>query len=659
MSYISPETIEKVREVARVEEVISEFVQLKRSGANLRGFSPFNNERTPSFFVSPAKQIWKDFSSGKGGDVIKFLMEHEKFTYPEAIKWLAKKYGIEIEERELSEEEIKARREKESIYAVLEFAKKWFMEQMYNTDEGRSVGLGYFKQRGFIEKTLKVYETGYSPAQRDALYRAATAKGYEEALLEKAGLIIKKNDRIFDRFFERVIFPIHSLSGVVVGFAGRILKDDARAAKYINSPETEVYHKSKVLYGIFQAKASMVKEQRAYLVEGYTDVMAFHQAGIKNTVASAGTSLTPEQVKLIKRFTDNIVLVYDGDTAGIQAAMRGTDIILENDVNVEVVVLPEGEDPDSFSKKVSTEELIAYLENNKKDFIRFKTEWLLKDNEDPLKKFELINDVLRSIAGIPNKIKQELYIKEIAALTGTNESTLFTELNRIVRRKLIRQNKQLQDILPEPKMTAEVIEKKRPDRKKIFEGELIKLLLLFGNMKVKFKEYIGKEIIENDILLEEREVERTVAEKIHLELQADEIEFSSPEFKTLYQLIMDAYLTEGTIDPLQILKKIPPEYTQIVSDMLAEPEKYKLEDWKKMNIDLPDWTSYLDIWVTDTIYRLRLEWLKDLIKKEKEELKKLEAEDRKKEIEEKLMQIQLYTNMKKHFGDIVAQVIIS
>jgi len=658
MSYISPETIEKVREVARVEEVIGEFVDLKRVGANLRGFSPFNTETKPSFYVSPAKQIWTDFSSGKGGDVIKFLMEHEKFNFAEAIRWLAKKYGIEIKEKELNEEEKQARREKESILAVLDFAKKWFMDQMYNTDEGRSVGLGYFKERGFLEKTLKTYETGYSPSRRDALYQAAIQKGYKEEMLEKAGLIIKKNDKVFDRFFERVIFPIHTLSGTVVGFAGRILKDSARAAKYINSPETEVYRKSKLLYGIFQAKASIVKEKQVFLVEGYTDVMAFHQAGIKNTVASAGTALTADQVKLIKRFTDNIVLVYDGDRAGIEAAMRGTDVILENDVNVQVVVLPDGEDPDSYSKKVSPEELIQYLETHKKDFIRFKTEWLLQDQTDPLKKFELINSVLQSIARIPNQIKQELYLKEIASLTGTNEMTLMKELNRILRNRLIRQNARLRDALPEPKMTAEVVQRQRKDKKKLYEAELIKLLLLFGNHQVKFKEYIAKDVINNDILWEKREVTRPVAEKIYLELQADEMEFSSPEFKFLYDLIINEYLTSGRIEPDKILAKIPPEYTQILSQMLVEDEKYNVDDWKSVKDNVPDLTTNLHTWVTDVIYRLRLEWLADLIKKEKEKVAQIEEEADEENLEETLRQIQLYSNMKKYIGDIVAQVLI-
>ncbi|NPA43010.1 MAG: DNA primase [Chlorobi bacterium] len=658
MGYLSRQTIEKVREAARVEEVVADFVQLKRVGANYRGFSPFKEERTPSFYVSPAKQIWKDFSSGKGGDVVKFLMEHEKMTFPEAIRWLAKKYHIEIEEHEPTEEEKAAQKEKESLYVVLDFARKWFMEQLYETDEGRSVGLSYFKGRGFLEKTLRTFETGYSPARRDAFYRAAIAKGYKEELLEKAGLIIRRGNRVTDRFFDRVIFPIHALSGNVVAFAGRILRNDVKAAKYINSPETEVYHKSKILYGIFQAKQSMVKEDAVYLVEGYTDVMSFHQAGIVNTVASAGTSLTPDQVKLIKRFTQNVILVYDGDPAGIKAAMRGTDIILEQDMNVEVVVLPEGEDPDSFAKKVPTEELIRYLETQKQDFIRFKASFLLKDEPGPLEKFELIREVLESIARIPNRVKQELYVREVARLTGTREDTLFIELNRILRNRYIRQTRQLREAVPEIRIEKSTPRPSFLDKRQIFEREIIKLLLLFGNVKTKFKEYLIQEVVGTTVLYETREAERTVAEKIFLELQADEIEFSSPEFKFLWEKIMDQYRRTGEIDSVQILREVPPEYTRLISDLLTESEKFTYTPNEKLNIPPPDLTANLDVWVTDVIYRLRLEWIKLLLKEKSEAYKKNPPRELTPELEDELRQIQLWNNLKKLFGEIVGQVIL-
>ncbi len=658
MSYISPKTIEAVREAMRVEEVIGEFVQLKRSGSNLRGFSPFNNERTPSFFVSPAKQIWKDFSSGKGGDAIKFLMEHEKFTYPEAIRWLAKKYNIEIEERELTDDERKEQQEKESLYVVTEFAKKWFVEQLHHTDEGKSVGLSYFKQRGFREKTLQDFDIGYSPAQRDAFYRAAVAKGYKEELLEKAGLIIKKNGRIFDRFYDRVIFPVHSLSGTVLGFAGRILKNDVKAAKYINSPETEIYRKSKVLYGIFQAKTEIVKEDRVYLVEGYTDVMAFHQAGIKNTVASAGTALTDEQVKLIKRFTKNVVLVYDGDTAGIQAAMRGVDIILENDINVNVVVLPEGEDPDSFARNVSTEDLINYLEVHQKDFITFKAERLLQENTDPHRTFDLINEVLKSIAGMPNEIKRELYTRKIAELTGTNERTLFKELGRMIRRKIIGRSKLLRDAIPEPKMQVETVRRTPVNYREVLEREIIKLLLLFGQHKTVFPEYVQKDLVDDQFLFDIVKTERTVAEKIHLELQADEIRFASEDFQYLYDLLTEDFRTRGEINPMDIIKKVPPRYTELLSDLLAEPDKYKLSDWEKINVSVPDYSTHLDIWVTDVIYRLRMELLKDLIKDKQNELKAIDPED-KEAVFEELEEVHRYNQLKKFFGEVLSQVVIT
>jgi len=658
MGYISQDTIDKVLEVARVEEVIGEFVSLKRAGSNLKGFSPFNEERTPSFMVSPAKQIWKDFSSGKGGNVVKFLMEYEKMTFPEAIRWLADRYHIEIEESKPTEEELKAREEKQSLYIVLEFARDWYMAQLFDTDEGRSAGLSYFKQRGFLEKTLRTFQTGYAPRTRDAFYRAAVKRGFKDELLEKAGLIIRRNNRVTDRFFERVMFPIHSVSGMVLGFAGRILRNDPKAAKYINTPETEVYHKSKILYGIFQAKRSIIKEDRVFLVEGYTDVMAFHQAGIENTVASAGTALTADQVRLLKQFTRNVVLIYDGDPAGIKAAMRGTDIILENDMNVEVVMLPEGEDPDSFSRKVSSEELIHYLETHKKNFIEFKAEWLLKDNRDPLRTYELIREVLESIAGIPDRIKQELYVRQIAALTGTRESTLFMELQKILHNRYRRQTRQLREAVPRPKMEVEDSPPKLVDKRRLYERDIVKLLLLYGNTRVKFKEYYIKDVVGTTVLQTVREAERTVAEKIFLELQADEIEFSTPEFKFLYDKIMEQYTSRGEIDAVQLLKEVPPEYTEIISTLLAEPEQHHITPSEKFNIEPPDWSANLDMWVTDVLYRLRLELVKRLIARKSEELRKNATETLTPELEEEIRQIQLWNNMKKLFGEIVTQVIL-
>jgi len=392
---ISPASIDQVFEAARVEEVIGDFVNLKKAGSNFKGLSPFSDERSPSFMVSPVKQIWKDFSSGKGGNVVAFLMEHEHFTYPEAIKYLAKKYNIEIEETEQTNEQKEQQDERESLYLVSEFASKYFQKILHNTDQGKSIGLSYFKQRGFSEETIKKFDLGYSLDAWQAFTDEALKQGYKLDYLEKTGLTIVKDEKRFDRFKGRVMFPIKSMSGRVLGFGGRILGNDKKAAKYVNSPESDIYHKSKVLYGIFHAKQSIAKEDNCYLVEGYTDVIQFHQTGIKNVVSSSGTALTSEQIRLINRLTKNITVLFDGDAAGLRASLRGIDLILEQGMNVKVCTFPEGEDPDSFAKQNTLEELSLYLVDNAKDFIQFKASILFEESKnDPIKKAETVGILL-------------------------------------------------------------------------------------------------------------------------------------------------------------------------------------------------------------------------------------------------------------------------
>jgi len=419
---ISRSTIDQVFDTARVEEVIGDFVNLKKSGSNYKGLSPFSDERTPSFMVSPVKQIWKDFSSGKGGNVVTFLMEHEHFTYPEAIKYLAKRYNIEIEETEQTDEQKEAADERESMYLVSEYAKNYFQKTMFETDQGKAIGLSYFKERGFTSETIKTFSLGYSLDEWTAFTDEALKQGYRLEYLEKTGLTITKGEKKFDRFKGRVMFPILSMSGRVLGFGGRILTNDKKAAKYLNSPESEIYHKSKILYGLYQAKKSMAKEDNCYLVEGYTDVIQFHQTGIKNVVASSGTALTSEQIRLINRLTKNITVLFDGDAAGIRASLRGIDLILEQGMNVRVCTFPEGEDPDSFAKKNTLDELKAYLEQNVQDFIQFKANVLVKDSKnDPIKKAEIIRDIVESIYKIPDSIQREIYVRECAQI---NKSTV-------------------------------------------------------------------------------------------------------------------------------------------------------------------------------------------------------------------------------------------
>ncbi|HMK06936.1 MAG TPA: DNA primase, partial [Flavobacterium sp.] len=435
---ITRETIDKVFETARVEEVIGDFVQLKRAGSNYKGLSPFSDERSPSFMVSPVKQIWKDFSSGKGGSVVTFLMEHEHFTYPEAIRFLANKYNIEIEETEVSQEDKIEANEKESMYLVSEFAKTYFHDTLLNSEEGKAIGLSYFKERGFANETIAKFGLGYSPETWDAFTKEALAKGYQLDYLEKVGLTILREDgKHFDRFKGRVMFPIQSLSGRNLGFGGRILSNDKKAAKYLNSPESEIYHKSKVLYGIFHAKQAIAKQNNCYLVEGYTDVIQLHQAGIENVVASSGTALTPDQIRLINRLTKNITVLFDGDAAGLRASVRGIDLILEEGMNVKVCTFPDGEDPDSFAKNNSYDDLVNHLENNAKDFIQFKASLLMDEaKNDPIKKADLIRDMVVSISKIPDSIKRQIYIQETSRIMDISEQILLNTLAQLVQKDI-------------------------------------------------------------------------------------------------------------------------------------------------------------------------------------------------------------------------------
>ncbi len=629
---IKRETIDKIFDTVRVEEVIGDFVNLKRAGSNLKGYSPFNDEKTPSFMVSPSKQIWKDFSSGKGGNAVTFLMEHERMTYPEALRWLAKRYNIEIEETEQTAEEKQKQTEREAMFLVLEFAKNWFKTQMFETGTGKSVGLGYFKSRGFRQETLKLFETGFSPDVRDAFTKAALAKGFKKEFLIKTGLTFEGNNQLIDRFRGRIMFPIHSMSGRVLGFGGRILDSSKKIAKYINSPENDIYHKSKILYGIYQAKQQIVKDDQCILVEGYTDVMAFHQAGIKNTVASSGTALTVEQIQLIKRLTKNILVIFDGDRAGISAALRGIDMILEQGLNVKVLLLPDGEDPDSFSKNISTDELILYIADNTKDFIKFKAQ-LLQDEakNDPLKKGELIRNIIESIAKIPNAVQQEIYVKEVAQIMDMTEAVLFRELalvlkgiSRRAEKDALRQKRQ-ESLKPVTKTKPEI-----PvlSKREVLEREIIKLLLLYGNKEVEVEDWDVKEIPEDNTepVLEKFVRTTVVADEIYKQLQEDEMEFSNPIFKKLYQLIIHKSLERQPIEVSQLMSELSEEEARIVSDILMEEEKYDLANWEKHSIDVKSKEMTLGWHLMDVLLNLRRLLIQDLINEQKESLKDIETD---------------------------------
>ncbi len=555
-------TIERILDAAQIVDVIQEFVPLKKRGVNYLGLCPFHNEKTPSFTVSPAKEIFKCFGCGKVGNSVNFIMEHEHLTYPEALKFLARKYHIEVVEKELTPEEVEKQNERESLLVVSAYAARQFSENLFQSDEGMTVGLSYFKERGFRQSTLKKFDVGYSFERRDAFSRKALDDGYKQDYLLKTGLSIQHEDHIFDRFSGRVMFPIHSLSGQVLGFGGRVLKADAKTAKYVNSPESEIYHKGRILYGIYQARKSIMQEDRVYLVEGYTDVMALHEVNIENVVASSGTSLTQEQVRLIKRFTPNITILYDGDAAGIKASIRGIDIVLEEGMNVKMVLLPDGEDPDSYSKKVSNAEFVRYLKERETDFIRFKTELLLEEAQnDPVKKANLIRDIVRSIAVIPETISRTVYIKECSTQLGIAEAVLYHEVNKMRQERSFQDRNKYpgpEDLpVPPPVITRAV----KPDMTTDHSEEaLIKLLLKYGNLEFerKIRSEDGKEEV------------TTVADYIVREIVSDELVFDFPLFAKIFEEFRFASEQGLFTDDKQFVKHQDPAISSLSADLLSE-----------------------------------------------------------------------------------------
>ena len=618
---ITKESIDKVYDAIRVEEVIEDFVQLKRAGSNFKGLSPFSNEQTPSFMVSPAKQIWKDFSSGKGGNAIAFLMEHEHFSYVEAIRYLAKKYNIELEETQSSDEEQQKNNEKESLYIVSEFARDYFQKILLDNEEGKAIGKTYFKERGFSDETIKTFQLGYSPNEWQAFTEEALKKGYKLEYLNKTGLTIVKENKKYDAFRGRVMFPIHSMSGRILGFGGRILTNDKKTAKYLNSPESDIYHKSKILYGIFYAKQHIAKEDNCYLVEGYTDMIQMYQKGIKNVVASSGTALTSEQIRLIHRLTSNITILYDGDSAGLRASIRGVDLILEQGMNVRICTFPDGEDPDSFSKNNSLTEIKEYLDKNTQDFIRFKASILVDESKnDPLKRAETIRDMIGSISKIPDAIKREVYIRECASIMNISEEVLFTSLAQIGKQQIQQADrdfkKQNKNIQPYKNQTLIEV-----NPLVFLEKDLIKHLLLYG----------AKECIFEDIRLfyDEKGEEETkvfqqklkVFEKFFLELQTDEIELSTPNFKNIFKLILDKYKENENFNINRYINEMPIELAQEVAVILAEDDKLQLHQWKeKKEIITKNKDADVSIAVNAIILRMRKLFVTNKIKLLQKEL---------------------------------------
>ena len=555
-------TIERILDAAQIVDVIQEFVPLKKRGVNYLGLCPFHNEKTPSFTVSPSKEIFKCFGCGKVGNSVNFIMEHEHLTYPEALKYLARKYHIEVIEKELTQEELEKQNERESLLVLSAYASRQFSENLFQTDEGISVGLSYFRERGFHQNTLKKFEVGYSFEKRDSFTQRALDDGYRKDFLVKTGLSIQHEDHIFDRFSSRVMFPIHSLSGQVLGFGGRILKTDVKTAKYVNSPESEIYHKSRILYGIYQARKAITQEDRVYLVEGYTDVMSLHEVNIENVVASSGTSLTQEQVRLVKRFTPNITILYDGDAAGIKASIRGIDIVLEEGMNVKIVLLPDGEDPDSYSKKVSNEEFTNYLKEKETDFIRFKTQLLLEEAaNDPVKKANLIRDIVRSIAVIPETINRTVYIKECSTLLEIQEAVLYHEVNKMRQQRTFQDRNRypVAEDLPVPPPVITKVVKHEPTTY-VSEKEIIRLLLKFGSAEFerKIRSEDGKEEI------------TTVSDYIVREIVSDDLMFDDDVFRMIFEEFKFATEQGIFIEDKQFIKHEDPVISKLSAELLSD-----------------------------------------------------------------------------------------
>ncbi len=619
---IPRETVEQILQAAHIEEVVGEFVTLKKRGSNLWGNCPFHNEKTPSFSVNPARNIFKCFGCGKAGDSAKFLMEHEHFTYPEALRYLAKKYNIKIEEKQQTPEEIMKQSIREKMFNINEFADKYFVDTLWNTDEGKTIGLEYFRERGYFDPIIEKFHLGYSPAKWDAFTTHAKQNGYADELLEQIGFSIKGQKGLYDRYHGRVMFPIHNLTGRVIGFGGRILTNDKKSPKYQNSPESEIYDKKQTLYGIYFAKNAIARQDECILVEGYFDVLRMHQIGIENVVASSGTSLTMEQIRLVKRYTKNITMLYDGDAAGQHAALRGTDMILSEGMNVRVVLLPPEHDPDTFGKEFSVEYVSNYLKENAKDFIRFKTELLLKDAEnDPIKRGQVIRDIVESISVIPDSIFRITYLKECSRLLDMPEQTLTNELNKILRAKLKKTLGIEDNVAPETDTTTspkqeETVEDQLPAGY-YQERELVKLLLMYGG-----ELFVDDRKDENGEIVYEQV---SVAQYIIDELKQDGFLFTNVVNRKIFD-IFDHALDEGRIPNDQFFVSHEDEtIAERAADLLSTP--YKLDQWEKYSIFVKREENMLRSVVKSSVARYREIIVDDRCKAIEEELKTTEDLD--------------------------------
>lgn len=640
---IDQSTIDRIFDAAQITEVVQDFVSLKKRGVNYLGNCPFHNEKTPSFTVSPSKNIFKCFGCGKGGNPVHFIMEHEHMTYYEALKFLAKKYNIDVVETVKSEEDVQVKNDRESMMVLTAFAQRVFTDNLFNHQEGKAIGLSYFKERGFREDIIKKFELGYSLEERDAFTKKAIKEGYKKEYLVKSGFSIEGEHGTFDRFSGRVMFPIHNLTGKVIAFGGRILKTDKKFAKYLNSPESEIYHKSKVLYGIYQARKSIMQLDKCYLVEGYTDVLSMHQAGIENVVASSGTSLTEDQIRLIRRFTPNVTILYDGDAAGIKASLRGIDMVLEEGLNVKVLLLPDGEDPDSFSRKLSATELSEYLNKNETDFISFKTSLLLKDVEnDPAKKASVISDVIKSIAIIPNAITRSVYIRECGKLLDTDENVLLGEVSKLRKNKTDKQD------TSSAKNTAVVPVNATPVKVnplEIAEKEVLRVLLFYGS-------HILYPRNDNP---DSRDI--TVNEYVITEIQHDELQFSNTAYQKIFNEILSGFEQNNNLDDKYFTQHPDDEISRVAVDLLSNP--YQLSKiWKRNDSYIETEDMKLKSVVPESLLAFKSKKVQAMLKETEILLIKAQEEKNIPEMNALQQQYIMLTNFKKELSKSLGNRII-
>ncbi|MDC1033939.1 DNA primase [Flavobacteriaceae bacterium] len=632
---ISKDTIDKVFEFSRVEEVVSDFIALKKTGANFKGLSPFTNEKTPSFIVSPSKQIWKDFSSGKGGNVIAFLMEHEQFNYPESIRYLANKYNIEIIETAESAENVEERNERESLFIINSYALSYFEEIYSKNDRIKK----YLIDRGLSESTIQNFSLGYSNDFQNEFYKSASNKGYSDNFLEETGLVLSNANKKIDRFRGRIIFPIKSIAGRIVGFGGRIVDSTKKIAKYINSPESKIYNKSKTLYGIYESKQFIVRDDVCLLVEGYMDVIQLHEHGIKNVLASSGTSLTKDQIILIKRLTSNIIILFDGDQAGLSASLRSIDMILEEGLNVKICSFPDGEDPDSFVKKNKKDFMLDYVEKESKDFIDFKLDINSDFHNDEDKKVALIKNILKSISLIPDSLKQEIYIKKLSSILEIDEASLFRSFANIENSKSLKKSS---GKFYRKKIVKVQSSKNENSSSYIYqlERQIISILLKYGAEEILFEDTRLSKDENGKVLETKKEIRSKVFEKIYLDLQQDEIEFTHSPFKDIYNKLINGFHNGTTLSIENFINDLDSSSSKIVSDILINDEKYQLHDWERKNIYVKKIGSELSQLVNETILNMR----RFLIDKKIIELQEFQKEDNKNDI---LEQVMSYYKLKK------------